>query len=481
MRTSAEAGERLAEEEKTSGESRGTLEEWKMGKAVELREVEIAALKPYERNAKKHGKEQVERIARSIREMGFLSPCLIDQDLNVIAGHGRILAAKTIGMETVPCVFVEGLTKEQRKAYILADNRLTEMGEWDMDMVQEELAALADADFDISLTGFDPDLRFDDSMAQITEDGWTAADEPDAEEPRSRIGDIYQLGNHRLMCGDSTDPDMVAALMDGEKADLLVTDPPYGVAYEDKVDLLNRWNDPEHKNRKKGKQQIQNDNTEKQAEETVRKAITIADGHLKPGAVFYIWHQGGVYEIFKRACEDAGWSIKQILIWVKNTFVPGMQDYQWKHEPCIYGWTAGAGHFFIDSRRQATVIEDPPPDFQNMKADEMRAMLEKIFDEEQTPTTVIHEAKPLKSDLHPTMKPVKLIARLIRNSSRQGEKVLDLFGGSGTTLIACEQMDRRCFMMEFDPHYADVIVDRWEKMTGLKALKVNGYTTGGGT
>ena len=200
-----------------------------MGKVVELREVEIAALKPYERNAKQHSREQVEKIGRSIRELGFLSPCLIDQDLNVIAGHGRIMAAKEIGWESVPCVFIEGLTEEQRRAYILADNRLTELGEWDMNLVQQELAALADADFDIQITGFDPDLRFDDSMAQITDDGWTAAEEQQAEEPRSRVGDIYQLGNHRLMCGDSTDPEMVAALMAGVKADLMVTDPPYNI------------------------------------------------------------------------------------------------------------------------------------------------------------------------------------------------------------------------------------------------------------
>ena len=222
-----------------------------MGKAVELREVEIAALKPYERNAKQHGKEQVERIARSIRELGFLSPCLIDQDLNVIAGHGRILAAKEIGWETVPCVFIEGLTEEQRKAYILADNKLTEMGEWNMDLVQQELAALADADFDISLTGFDTDLRFDDSMAQITDDGWTAEDEPAAEEPRSRIGDIYQLGAHRLMCGDSTDPEMVAALMNGEKADLLVTDPPYNIGLGGDDSGSAQSNDEMSKRRKK--------------------------------------------------------------------------------------------------------------------------------------------------------------------------------------------------------------------------------------
>ena len=467
------------EEEQTPGEIRGRTEEWNMGKAVELRDVEIAALKPYERNAKQHSKEQVEKIGDSIRRLGFLSPCLIDQDMNVIAGHGRIMAAKQIGWDRVPCVFIEGLTAEERKAYILADNRLTELGEWNMDMVQQELAALADADFDISITGFDTDLRFDDSMAQITDDGWTDAEVHEAEEPRSRIGDIYQLGNHRLMCGDSTDPDMVAALMDGTQADLLVTDPPYGVAYEDKIDRLNRWLDPEHINRKKGKQQIKNDGSETEAEETIRKAIKNADQHMKKGAVFYIWHQGLKFEIFRNACQDTGWTVKQLLIWVKNSFVPGLQDYQWKHEPCLYGWKDGAAHYFLDSRKQTTVIEDPIPDFRNMKKDELLELVEKIFDEERTPTTVIHEAKPLKSDLHPTMKPVKLIARLIRNSSEPGQTVLDLFGGSGTTLIACEQMDRRCCMMEFDPHYADVIVDRWEKMTGLKALKVNGYTIGG--
>ena len=451
-----------------------------MGKAVELREVEIAALKPYERNAKQHGKEQVDKIARSIRELGFLSPCLIDQEYNVIAGHGRILAAKEAGWAAVPCVFIEGLTEEQRKAYILADNKLTEMGDWDMALVQEELAALAEADFDISLTGFDPNLRFDDSMAQITEDGWTEEEQPEAEEPRSRLGDIYQLGNHRLMCGDSTDAEMVKELMAGEKADLLITDPPYGVGYEEKLDFLNRANDKDHVNRKKGKQKITGDESEKDLDKLMNAAMGNAYESMKPGAVFYIWHQEKEYQLFKQAVEKAGLMIKQILIWVKNSFVPGLQDYQWNHEPCIYGWKDGAAHYFVDSRKQRTVIENPLPDLESMKKDEMKALLEKIFDEEQTIRDTMHEPKPMKSDLHPTMKPVKLIARLIRNSSKPGEKVLDLFGGSGTTLIACEQMDRRCFMMEFDPHYADVIVDRWEKMTGEKAELVSGYTIGGG-
>ena len=448
-----------------------------MGKAVELREVEISELKPYERNAKQHGKEQIEKIARSIRELGFLSPCLIDKDYNVIAGHGRILAAKELGWTRVPCVFIEGLSDEQRRAYIIADNRLTELGDWDMDLVQQELAALSEAEFDISVTGFDTDMKFDDAMGQINEDGWTEAEEPPAEEPRSKHGDIYQLGGHRLMCGDSTDPEMVAALMDGQKADLLVTDPPYGVAYEDKLDFLNRANDKDHVNRKKGQQKITGDESEKDLDKLLHAAIKNADASMKPGAVYYIWHQGKGYPIFKDAVEAQNWEIKQILIWVKNSFVPGLQDYQWNHEPCIYGWKSGEAHYFLDSRRQRTVIEDPRPDLQNMKKEEMKALLEKIFDEERTPTTTIHENKPLKSDLHPTMKPVRLIARLIRNSSEPGESVLDLFGGSGTTLIACEQMDRRCFMMEYDRHYADVIVERWEKMTGKTAVLVSSRAT----
>ena len=464
----------MAEEEKTSGESRGTLEEWKMGKAVELREVEIAALKPYERNAKQHGRDQVERIARSIRELGFLSPCLIDQDLNVIAGHGRILAAKTIGMETVPCVFVEGLTEEQRKAYILADNRLTEMGEWDMDLVQQELAALADADFDISLTGFDPDLRFDDSMGQIQDDGW-------AEEPRSRIGDIYQLGVHRMMCGDSTDPEMVAALMNGEKADMMVTDPPYNIGLGGDESGSAQSTDEMSKRRKKQDDGafLLNDNLgEKEFVEFLTKAMANGKDALREGGAFYVWYATRTTEQFMEGLRRAGLEVKQILIWVKSHFTLGRQDYQWQHEPCLYGWKDGAAHYFLDSRKQSTVIEDMLPDLAHMKKAEMEALLKEIYAEE-TAADVMHESKPNVSELHPTMKPLKLIARQIRNSSQPGEKVLDLFGGSGTTLIACEQMDRKCFMMEFDPHYADVIVDRWEKMTGEKAKLVSSYTAGG--
>ena len=479
---SQEGGDGIRETENggAGGRMAGGVET--MGKAVELRDVEIALLRPYERNAKQHSKEQVEKIGRSIREMGFLSPCLIDQDLNVIAGHGRIMAAKEIGWESVPCVFIEGLTEEQRKAYILADNRLTELGEWDMDMVQEELAALADADFDISITGFDPDLRFDDSMAGITDDGWTETDSAQAEEPRSRIGDIYQLGNHRLMCGDSTDTEMVAELMAGQKADLMVTDPPYNIGLGGDESGAAQSTDEMASRRKRQEDGafLLNDNLgEKEFIEFLTKAMSNAKAALKDGGAFYVWYATRTTEQFLEGMRRAGLDVKQILIWVKSHFTLGRQDYQWQHEPCLYGWKEGAGHYFLDSRKQSTVVEDLQPDLSHMKKAEMEQLLREIYAEE-TATDVIHEAKPNVSELHPTMKPLKLIARQIRNSSKPGETVLDLFGGSGTTLIACEQMDRKCCMMEFDPHYADVIVDRWENLTGLKALKINSYTAGGG-
>ena len=452
-----------------------------MGKAVELREVEIAALRQYERNAKQHSKEQVKKIADSIRRLGFISPCLIDTELNVIAGHGRILAAKEAGWTAVPCVFVEGLTEEERKAYILADNRLTELGEWDMDLVQQELAALAEADFDISLTGFDTDLQFDDSMGRINDDGWTAEEEPPAEEPRSRIGDIYQLGNHRLMCGDSTDPEMVAALMAGGHADLMVTDPPYNVGYgkaESEEELKRRKQKLRQHTQNDGAYLLNDNLDENEFVEFLSKAMSNGKEALRDGGAFYVWYATLVTEQVFEAMRKADLKIRQTLIWVKGCFILGRQDYQWQHEPCLYGWKEGAAHYFLDNRKQSTVIEDMLPDLAHMKKSEMEALLKEIYAEEIA-TDVIREAKPNVSELHPTMKPLKLIARQIRNSSRPGETVLDLFGGSGTTLIACEQMDRRCLMMEYDPHYADVIVDRWERMTGQKAVLISG-TRGGG-
>ena len=223
-----------------------------------------------------------------------------------------------------------------------------------------------------------------------------------------------------------------------------------------------------------------NDNLgEKEFVDFLTRAMTNGKDALREGGAFYVWYAARTTEQFLQGLRMAGLEVKQILIWVKGHFTLGRQDYQWQHEPCLYGWKDGAAHYFLDNRKQSTVIEDLMPDLAHMKKDEMAQLLREIYAEEIA-TDVIRESKPNVSELHPTMKPLKLIARQIRNSSREGEAVLDLFGGSGTTMIACEQMNRRCFMMEFDPHYADVIVDRWEALTGLKALKINGYSTGGG-
>lgn len=443
-----------------------------MGKVTELREINIDDLKPYERNAKKHPEDQVEKIGKSIQELGFISPCLIDQNYNVIAGHGRIMAAKRIGWETVPCVFIEGLTETERKAYILADNKLTEIGEWDMDLVQEELAALAEENFDIGLTGFDPDLQFDDSMAQINDDGWTDAEKRTAEEPKSKVGDIYQLGNHRLMCGDSTDPKMVEALMDGKKADLMVTDPPYNIGLGGDESGSAQSYDDNRKRQDDGAFLLNDNLGEKEFIEFLTKAMKNGKDSLRDGGAFYVWYATRTTEQFLTGLRNAGLEVKQILIWVKSHFTLGRQDYQWQHEPCLYGWKEGAGHYFLNSRKQSTVIEDLPPDLSQMKKADLEKLLKEILSEE-IETDIIREAKPANSELHPTMKPVKLIARQIRNSSEPEENVLDLFGGSGTTMIACEEMNRNCFMMEYDPHYADVIVERWEKLTGKKAELVS--------
>ena len=348
-------------------------------------------------------------------------------------------------------------------------------------MVQKELAALTDADFDISVTGFDTDLRFDDSMAQITDDGWQEAEVHAEEEPRSRIGDIYQLGKHRLMCGDSTDPEMVAALMAGRKADLMVTDPPYNIGLGGDESGSAQSTDEMSRRRKKQNDGafLLNDNLEeKEFVEFLTKAMTNGKDALREGGAFYVWYATRTTEQFLAGMRNAKLEVKQILIWVKSHFTLGRQDYQWQHEPCLYGWKEGSAHYFLDSRKQSTVIEDQLPDLSTMKKADIEALLREIYQAE-APADVIREAKPNISELHPTMKPLKLIARQIRNSSQPGETVLDLFGGSGTTLIACEQMDRRCMMMEYDPHYADVIVDRWEQFTGQKAVKIDGYTTGG--
>lgn len=401
--------------ERFFGKPRGAT----MGEINNFKKVRISQLKPYERNAKIHSGQQVEQIAASIKEFGFLSPCLIDNEYNIIAGHGRVEACKELGIEEVPCIFIEGLTEEQRRAYILADNRLTELGDWDMDLVQDELKWLDEQDFNIELTGFEIELE----TVEAQEDDF---DMVVPEEPKSKYGDIYQLGNHRLMCGDSTSLDDVERLVGGVQVDLLLTDPPYNVDYEGKT---------------KDKLKIANDKMEDDNFfDFLKTAFSNADMVMKEGAVFYIWHADSEGYNFRSACAEVGWVVRQCLIWNKNSMVMGRQDYQWKHEPCLYGWKAGAGHLWASDRKQTTVLN---------------------FD------------RPTKSDLHPTMKPIALFDYQIQNNTKGGDIVLDLFGGSGTTIMACEQNKRKAFVMEYDPKYVDVIIDRWETYTGQKAVLLN--------
>ena len=442
-----------------------------MAKIAKVQEVDVSLLKPYERNAKLHGVDQIEKLCKSIEEFGFISPCLIDNDYNVIAGHGRIMAAKRMGMESVPCLFVEGLTDEQRRAYILADNRLTELGEWDMELVRSELSDLKDAEFDTSLIGFDIDIAFDESMAQIDDETWGDGLPGSGATQKSKVGDIYQLGKHRLMCGDSTNPEMVQKLMGGDLADLLLTDPPYniGLGSENCGSAQTISGSGKKLARQEDGAFLLNDNlTDEQFVAFLTAAMQNAYAAMRDGAVFYVWYATRSTVSFTRAIEQSGLSIKQNLIWVKNVFTLGRQDYQWRHEPCFYGWKEGATHYFIDSRKNGTVFQSKIPDFAMMTEAEMREALTRIYADVKPDT--LFENKPLVCDLHPTMKPVKLMKRLIHNSSKEDDIVLDLFGGSGSTLISCEELGRRCYCMEYDPHYADVIVERWEDRTGEKAV-----------
>ena len=409
----------------------------------------IDKLTPYEKNAKQHPKEQIEQIKKSISDFEMIDPIGVWGKKNIIVeGHGRLIACKELGFAEVPVIRLDHLTDAERKAYTLAHNKTTMNSDFDADILFEELKNLAEEGFDMSDFGFDDfDFNIEEDDTEVEEDYY----EPEIpEEPKAKLGDIYQLGNHRLMCGSSTEEADVEELIDGEEMDLCLTDPPYNVNYENKV----------------GK--IENDNMgDPQFHEFLYNFYSLMLRSLKPGGAFYIWHADSEGYNFRSALQEAGGTVRQCLIWNKNSLVLGRQDYHWKHEPCLYGWKAGAGHYYIDDRSQTTVFEDKI-DIDKLTKDQMKEILKEIF-EDRVSTTVMNEAKPLANDLHPTMKPIKLMGRLIKNSSRPGEKVVDFFGGSGSTLIACEQLNRKCYMMEYDPKYVDVIIDRWEQLTGQKA------------
>lgn len=425
---------------------------------MEVFEMRAGDLTPYENNPRIND-EAVEKVAASIKEFGFKVPIIIDRDGVIIAGHTRLKAAQVLGMETVPVIRADDLTPDQVKAFRLADNKVGEFSMWDMDALEAELARI---ELDMSAFGF---LNEDDGINpdDVEEDDLDQADEPG--EPKAKRGDIYQLGEHRLMCGDSTDPADVAALMEGGTVKLLLTDPPYNVNVGSN-DRPGSSHNGVH---------IQNDNmSEGDFIEFLTKAMQNADAVMEPGAAWYIWYAGLHHIEFESAVRNIPeWKLYEQLVWVKGHFVMGRNsDYQWMHEPCLYGWKQGEQHYFTESRAEETVIEDKVVKLSTLKKGELIALCEKLMGMDRE-TTVLRADKPNTAELHPTVKPQALLSRLLLNSTKKGWPVLDLFGGAGSTLIACQQLGRKCYMMELDPHYVDVIIKRYESFTGRVAVKLN--------
>ena len=418
----------------------------------------VKDLIPYVNNTRTHDEKQVKQIAASIKEFGFTNPVLVGESNDVIAGHGRILAAEKLGIGEVPTIELKGLSEAQKKAYIIADNKLALNAGWDEDLLKIELEGLKELDFDLSVIGFNSE-ELDDLLK--TEQDEVVEDDFEVElpkEPKSKLGDVYKLGIHRLMCGDSTDHAVVEALMDRQKADLFLTDPPYNVDYQGGT---------------KEKLKIQNDKMSNDGfKQFLIDAFAAADSVMKEGSSFYIWHADSEGYNFRGACDDAGWKVRQCLIWVKSSIVLRRQDYQWKHEPCLYGWKDGSAHFWRGGRKERTTITGFDLfELRSKKKEELLKFIEEIWcDKEDYETSIIFNDKPSANREHLTMKPIKLLARQIKNSTKESALVLDTFGGSGSTLMACEQLNRSCYMMELDPKYIDVIINRWEQFTGEKAV-----------
>ena len=393
---------------------------------MNIQKINIENLKPAEYNPRKDLKpedEEYQKIKNSLVEFGYVAPIIVNSDMTVIGGHQRLKVLKELGYTEVECNIVD-LDKNKEKSLNIALNKIT--GEWDNTKLEELLAELKEADVNLDATGFSFD-EVDNILKDITgtkEDDFDLDEAlEEIDEPVTQPGDIYILGKHRLMCGDSTQKEQVMRLMNKQDADMLLTDPPYNVDYEGKTQEALK---------------IENDNmNETEFYNFLLDSFNNMFEISKNGCSVYVFHADTEGLNFRNAFKSAGFKLAQCLVWVKNTFVMGRQDYQWRHEPVLYGWKEGAGHYFIDNRKQSTVLE---------------------FD------------KPTRNAEHPTMKPIDLLVYLIKNSSKENQLIVDLFGGSGSTLIAAEQTQRTCYTMELDPKYCDVIVKRWENLTGQKAI-----------
>lgn len=390
-----------------------------MNRVSEMNLVDIDKLIPYVNNARTHSKEQINKLRASIREFGFINPVIIDRDYNVIAGHGRIMASKEEGIDKVPCVFVDYLTDAQKKAYILADNRMALDADWDEELLKVEIESLQGADFDLNLTGFDEaelmDIFGDDNQSRAKDDDF---DLTAALEKASFVekGDVWTVGSHRLMCGDATSSEDVSTLMGNTKANLILTDPPYGVSFKSSSGLT-----------------IQNDSMKNEEfYNFLLASFKCMAEHLENGGSAYVFHADTEGLNFRKAFIDAGFHLTGCCIWVKDSLVLGRSDYQWQHEPVLYGFVQNGKHKWYSDRKQTTIW---------------------IFD------------KPKRNANHPTSKPLDLLSYPIGNSTQENGVVIDTFGGSGSTMMACEQMNRICYMMELDEKYASVILRRYVENT----------------
>lgn len=434
----------------------------------------VDVLVPYARNARTHSPEQVAQIAASIREFGFTNPVLIDAAGGIVAGHGRVMAAKSIGMGSVPTLRVDWLSDAQRRAYVLADNQLAMNAGWDESILSLELRDLQAEGYDLDVIGFDADF-----ISEMTADPVPSKD-PDAAPPVPKeavsvLGDVWILGQHRLVCGDSTSIDNLNVLMQGVMADACWTDPPYNVAYGDKAEYLNKGQPGKQRNTDR----ILNDDMDDASfKQFLGGFYRAAYAVMHPGAAIYVAHSETERHNFTEQMLLNGFKMSSCVIWRKNALVLGRSDYQWIHEPILYGWKQGGAHKWYGGRKKTTVKQfgDATPFKQR---DDGRWEINfgtSIFvvdgdaEVEELLPTIIQEDKPARNDVHPTMKPVALIERMLMNSAKRGDVVLDPFGGSGSTLMACERLGMKARLSELSPGYVDVIIHRWQEFTGGGAV-----------
>lgn len=433
-------------------------------------------LKPAEYNPRKAltpDDAEYQKIKRSIEKFGYIDPVIINKDGTIIGGHQRYSVLSELGYTEIDVVVLD-LSKEDEKALNVALNKIS--GEWDELKLKDLLVELDLGDYDISLTGFDDKdleelIELTEFEPEVTEDEFdseTAYSDSVSEGPLVKPGEVWQLGRHRLMCGSSTDINDVKKLMGAEMMDLIITDPPYNVNYEEKAAALN-----EYRPNNNGAMEIQNDLMEKEDFYSfLLSAFENMGAFMREGAAVYVFHADIEGLTFRKAFDDAGIKLAQVLIWEKNNFVLGRQDYQWRHEPILYGWKEGARHYFVNDRTQDTVILEDDVDFEAMKKAELVQYIKDLMHRYADQTSVIYEKKPMSSSLHPTMKPLELVGKLMKNSSKKGWNVGDFFGGSGSTLMAAEQLYRNAYIMELSEHYCSVIIKRWEDFTGQQAVRI---------